>query len=217
MPRLKPWHTRVVRDAAEIAAIVLAGVWALYVFVFQNVVVPAMAPPTPTVTVTMKHVGDDGPLAVVQLTETFRNVGTTPVVYAAWATTVFGMNVIPENASQPASSSATENELEAFYRFSHPVPVFRYAIVTVQGNRASHYGFQLKPGQVVETSREFFVPKSRFRFLQARIAFFYSKDQVQVVPITLAIEPSGLARPRDTGTNSEQADFLGAELDLAAQ
>ena len=215
---MSPLQTRIVRDTAEIVAIVLAGAWALYVFVFQNVVVPAMAPPTPIITVTMKHVGNDGPLAVVQLNENFRNAGTVPVFFMAWATTVFGMKVLPETNLQPASGSSLENELHAYYRLSHPVAVFRDAHITDRGSRGSPYGLWLNPGQVDEISHEFFVPRSRFPFLEARVVDVYSKDTKHVIPTVLSIDRSGLAYPHTVAPDAAvQSNVLAAELDLAAQ
>jgi hypothetical protein len=202
----------------EIVAFGAAGFWALYIFVFQNVIVPAMAPPTPIITVTMKHVGDDGPLAVIQINEVFKNAGTVPVVFAAWATTVFGMTVIPVGAPQRASASAIENELHAYYRFSHAVTVFRDAHITYRGNSQSPYGLWLNPGQEQEMSHEFFVPRWRFPFLEARIVDVYSKDTTHIVPTTLTIDSSGLARPHAVGSNiAVQWNAVAAQLDLAAQ
>ncbi|HUA09436.1 MAG TPA: hypothetical protein VMA98_09190 [Candidatus Acidoferrales bacterium] len=215
---MRAWHTRIVRDTAEVVAIILAGAWALYVFVFQNVIVPETTPPTPVVTVTMKHVGNDGPLAVVQIDEVFKNPGATTVVFMAWATTVFGMKVVPETTPQRASGSDIENELQAYYRLSNPVVVFRDAHITYRGNGHSPYGLWLNPGQVSEISREFFVPRARFPFLAAHIVNVYSKDTSHVIPTTLTIESSGLARPQTVVPDTAiQSNVVAAELDLAAQ
>ena len=125
---------------------------------------------------------------------------------------------IPETNLQPASGSSLENELHAYYRLSHPVAVFRDAHITDRGSRGSPYGLWLNPGQVDEISHEFFVPRSRFPFLEARVVDVYSKDTKHVIPTVLSIDRSGLAYPHTVAPDAAvQSNVLAAELDLAAQ
>ncbi len=48
--------------------------------------------PTPTFTVSMRHVGNDGPFSVVRVTETIHNIGTVRVHFVGRSLTVLGMN-----------------------------------------------------------------------------------------------------------------------------
>ena len=127
-------HAGRVREIVEVAAILLAGLWALYVFVYENRIKPALAPPTLSIDVQMRHVGNDGNLAVVRIDETIRNPGTTAVFFLGHAITVLGSNAIALKSSQPATADSTSNELQAYYRYTTPEPIFRDAFVTQQGD-----------------------------------------------------------------------------------
>src|SRR5215469_7424819 len=91
---MKLWQSHFLRNIVEVCAIIIAGAWAFYVFAYQNVIVPSLAPPTPTFTVQMHHVGNNGRLAVVRIDETIRNIGTVPVYFLGHAMTVLGTKVV---------------------------------------------------------------------------------------------------------------------------
>jgi hypothetical protein len=185
-------HTRTLRDVVEVAAILVAGIWALYVFVYENRIVPALAPPTPSISVELRHVGNDGNLAVIRLVETIHNPGPTEVYFLGYAVTVFGDRVIASPSRQPAKASIEQNDLEAYNTYSPQIPIFREAFVTAQGNRNSGRGMQLEPLQTETTNKEFYVPRSGFDRLTARVVAVYVKS-ADAIPTTLVITPSGLA------------------------
>ncbi|HEY3675347.1 MAG TPA: hypothetical protein VGK84_05100, partial [Candidatus Tumulicola sp.] len=140
---LRPLHARTVREIVEVVAILLAGIWALYVFVFENEIRPAFEPPTPSFTVEMRHVGNDRNLAVIRVDVALRNPGMADVRFLGFSLTVLGSNVIDAASPRPASGDAYNNKLEAYNSYSTPEPVFRDAYVTSQGNPEAHQGLFL--------------------------------------------------------------------------
>ena len=150
-------RSRMIRDAVEVCAIVIAGVWAFYVFVYQNVLVPSFANPTPTFTVQMRHVGNDGPFAVVRIDETIHNIGTVPVHVLAKLVTVLGTEVAarPPGAQPPPASG----EFSAYSQFSAPKVVYENTIVTHLGDPKQGAEILLEPGTQTEFALEFYVPR----------------------------------------------------------
>jgi hypothetical protein len=214
---LRSRHTRTLRDAAEVAAILIAGVWALYVFVYENRIVPALEPPTPSIAIEMRHVGNDGNLAVVRLDETIHNPGPTEVHFLGYAVTVFGSRVVPSASMQAAKTGIGQNDLEAYNTYTTGVPIFREAFVSAQGNAKSTRGFDIEPTQTTAFSKEFYVPRNRFDRLEAWVGAVYVKS-LDSIPTTLVIRPSGLAAfetPPGISTYRVAAPF--AALDLKAE
>jgi hypothetical protein len=214
---LRPLHTRALREIAEVAAILLAGIWALYVFVFENEIRPAFAPPTPSFAVEMRHVGNDRNLEVIRIGVTLHNPGSANVNFLSYSITVLGSKVVAATSPLPATGDVFNNRLEAYNSYSKGVPVFRDAFVTSQGNPQANRGLFLNPGQTQMISYEFYVPKGRFDRLVAWIIADYTNSSA-VIPTELSIRPSGLPRFTKLG----KIPFIGIaapvnELDLRAQ
>lgn len=213
---MKLRHARIVRELAEVVAIVLAGGWALYVFVFQNVIVPGMAQPNPTFAIHMEHVGNDGPFAVVRIDEDIANQGKDPVYFLAYAVTVLSEHVVP--LATPPSVAAGTEFLYADTRFAGPAVAFRHVVVTTRGNPSSPRDIIVLPGQSVAFSLEFYVRRAPLTRLEARIAAVYTKEP-RSVPTVLDIRPGGVASfklpPNTNGIYRIGATV--AELDLTAQ
>jgi hypothetical protein len=57
-----------VRDIVEIVAIVAAGIWAFYVFVYENRIKPTLQPPDVTITGSIERIGRVHGLDTIRLT-----------------------------------------------------------------------------------------------------------------------------------------------------
>lgn len=214
---IRPLHARTLRELIEVLAIVLAGLWALYVFVYENRIRPALQPPTPIFSVAMHHVGNDGGLAVVQVDESIRNPGSAAVYFLGHSLTVLGSNVIPLDSPAPEKPQPLKDELQAFYVYSHPRVVYRNAFVTLQGDPRAGSGLFLQPGQTATFSEDVYVPRRRFDHLTAWIRAAYLNTSTNV-PTTLTVEPSGLPQFHWQGDVPVfQVSTAIAQLDLVAQ
>jgi hypothetical protein len=214
---LRPLHARTLREIVEVIAILLAGMWALYVFVFENEIRPAFAPPTPSFTVEMRHVGDDRNLAVVRVEVTLRNPGSADVKFLGYSLTALGSKVDGVASPRPAASDPFDNKLEAYNTYSKAEPVFRDAFVTSQGNPKASRGLFLNAGQTTTLFDEFYVPKGRFDRLVAWLISDYTNSGA-IIPTQLAIKSDG--RPKFTTDGKSPIWSISAPLaalDLRAQ
>src|SRR3712207_7885051 len=66
-------------SAVQTLAIVLAGAWGVYTFVYEAKIAPGLAPPSVSVTSTLERVGQRGDLVAIRSTVTRTNVGQTEV------------------------------------------------------------------------------------------------------------------------------------------
>ncbi|HTU81763.1 MAG TPA: hypothetical protein VMF61_06515 [Candidatus Acidoferrales bacterium] len=214
---LRPVHARTLREVAEVVAIVLAGAWALYVFVYENRIAPAFAPVAPSFSIALRHVGNDGNLAVIRLDEAIRNPGSTVVGFLGYSVTVLGSNVVARASPRPANHQPFVDTLEAYYTFTQPVPVFREAFVTAAGDPNSGKGLFVEPGQTTAFARELYVPLRRFDRLTVWIVARYTKG-FTFVPTTLVIEKSGIpAFPTRGNAETYEISQPMAELDLRSE
>lgn len=207
-------HTHILRNIVEVCAIVIAGAWAFYVFAYQNVIVPSLAPPNPTFSVQMRHVGNDGSFAVVRIDETIRNIGSVNVSFLGHAITVLGMNVVPLTSG--VEPPTIRGELFEYSRFTDSKVVYRNFIVTQQGDPKLGSGMSLEPGQVVELSREFYVPRNRFGRLVAWVVAGYTKSS-RTIPTTMRISQSGVLDFDFSGDDVFAVRQAVAQLDLKAE
>jgi hypothetical protein len=66
-------------SAVQTLAIVLAGAWGVYTFVYEAKIAPGLAPPSVSVTSALERVGQRGDLVAIRSTVTRTNVGQAEV------------------------------------------------------------------------------------------------------------------------------------------
>ena len=207
----KRHRVRMLRDAVEVAAIVLAGAWALYVFVYQNGIKPGLAPPSLSFSVTMRRVGDDGNLAVIRIDETIRNDGSVRAHFLGHSLTVYANRVIALESPAPATSKGYSNVLNAYYAYSKDQPVFRDAFVTQLGDSRTGVDMFVEP----------YVPRGRFDHLTTYLASVFTKNDVNPIPTTMTIDSSGRTRfhvsPRAKSLTVVDYNAVVGEIDLKAK
>lgn len=178
-----------IRDIVEIVAIVLAGCWAFYIFVYENRIKPSFAAPDVNVTASMQELGQRDGLIAIGLHVAFHNVGTVQARFLASALTVYGQRVTARKPSHPVSPGI-EYDSSYFSTVDSPVAVYTWAYVTSQGDASSPHESSLDPGSTIENDRIFYVPQGRFDLLTLGIDAPYTKYQDQM-PARLVFQPDG--------------------------
>jgi hypothetical protein len=83
-----PWAT--VRHIIEAAALVAAGAWAFYTFIYQEKIKPANEPATLVVSITAQRVGQDRTRDILDIAVHWHNAGKTELEVAANGYNVWG-------------------------------------------------------------------------------------------------------------------------------
>jgi hypothetical protein len=182
-----------VRDVVEIVAILAAGIWAFYVFAYENRIRPSFAQPEMNIDATLQRLSDRNGEIAVGLHLELRNVGTVNAHFLGLAINVYGQRVI---AAQPGISPANDPlryEHKAFYKLDAPVPVYGWAYVTKYGNPKTGVQSDLDPGTSIENYRVFYVPKGKFDLLTVGIDAPYTKSE-RLRPTHLRVAPNGDVR-----------------------
>ena len=188
-----PHALAIVRDTVEVAAIIAAGIWAFYVFAYENRIKPSLANPDVNVTASMQRLSDRNGLIAVALHLQLHNVGTVKAHFLGVAVNVYGQRIV---ATSPRVSPAREvlgYDFYGFYRAAPPIPVYSYAYVTRLGNPSTGQDTELDPGSTLENDRTFYVPQGRFDLLTLGIDAPYTKFD-DTIPTHVAVTSQGAAK-----------------------
>jgi hypothetical protein len=83
-----PWAT--VRHVVEVVAVIAAGVWAFYTFIYQEKIKPASEPASLDDTITVQRVGHDRTRDIIEVAIHLHNGGKTEIAIAADGYNVWG-------------------------------------------------------------------------------------------------------------------------------
>lgn len=182
--------TSTIRDVVEIVAIVAAGAWAFYVFVYENRIKPSFAKPDVNVTASMQRLSIHNGLIAVDLHVGLHNIGTVPARFLAVAYNVYGQRVMSQTPPPHKADPGIDYDGSDFTRAGSRVAVYTWAYVDTQGNPLSPHETALDPGNTIENDRIFYVPQGRFDFLTLGIDAPYTKYE-GTMPASLVFQPDG--------------------------
>ena len=183
----------VVRDIIEVLAIVAAGIWAFYVFAYENRIKPAAADPDVNVSASLQRLSTHSGLIAVGIHVQLRNVGTVRAHFLGMAFNVYGERIVPTTPHVSFRAGQARYEYTGFYRTQRRVPVYASAYITQLGDPATGIDLSLDPGTSVDNDRIFYVPQNRFDLLTVAIDLAYSKDDRHTLPSHLAVSRHGQA------------------------
>lgn len=189
----------IVRDLVEIVAIVLAGIWAIYVFVYTDRIEPFTKPVAPAVDASMTVEGAKGDLLAVRISQSIKNLGPAPLGVMGRFANVSGDSVrIPDSRSLRSPSRQRPNqEVARRYELARFETVFTYI------DRAQFY---LKSGQTFSYSSIIYVPRNRYDALVLDSSFAYTRNP-NPVPIAITHNPLGVP-----GFKGPDIDVGGTEI-----
>ncbi|HEY1680263.1 MAG TPA: hypothetical protein VGF98_01300 [Candidatus Tumulicola sp.] len=181
------------RDIVEIAAIVAAGIWAFYIFAYENRIKPSFAQPEVNITASLQRLSQQHGLIAVGLHIDLRNVGTVNAHFLGLAVNVFGKRVMSASPAVPPTREPLSYEYQGYYAVGRSVPVYSWSYVTHLGNPRTGVDTELDPGTSIENYRVFYVPKGKFDLLTVGIDAPYTKLE-STQPTHLSIGSDGAVR-----------------------
>ncbi len=179
------------RDAVEVVAILVAGIWAFYTFAYENRIKPSLAEPELNFVVTMRKLGQHGGLIGVRLHTEIRNVGTVNANIVGLSYWVLGKRVERTARAQAPVIANGVATLRAFYSESAGTPVFGQAYLTHMADPESVQKTGLEPGGDLARDTVFFVPANRFDYLEAYLSARFTKED-RDTPSTITFDQHGV-------------------------
>jgi hypothetical protein len=193
-----------VRDVVEVVAIVAAGIWAFYVFAYENRIKPSLADPNVDVSATMRKLSERNGLIGVGLDVQFHNIGTVRAHFLGLAVNVYGQRIIGRASENAPKPDRLEYEYAGFYRTAPPVPVYSTAFITQLGDPKALRDLPLDPGSTVKYERIFYIPQGRFDLLMLGVDAPFTKFEASTVASHLDVTAGGAARVVVTGSSPFQ-------------
>jgi len=207
--------TAIVRDVVEVVAIIIAGVWAFYVFAYENRIKPSFAKPDVNVTASMQRLGEHNGLVTVGLRLHLDNVGTVKTNFIGIAINVYGERVVPSSPPQQPQQPGTHYVFNGYYRTQNKATVYTLAYITEIGDPSTGTETSLEPGGSAEIQRIFYVPKSRFDLLTMSFDAPYTKYDNVTFPSHLAVTSDGTRVVTPLSSQVDQFNIIPvAALDI---
>jgi hypothetical protein len=190
----------IVRDLVEIAAILAAGAWAVYTFVYLQRIKPGSEPPAATITGSMERLGERNGLVQFAYHAVVRNIGQMPIYLIGDSFTVVGSKY----TSSGVPHSDTSRGLTIYVRSARPennVLIYREVELSRFVNAKYGFNFSIDPGEQIPFSGVFLVRQSDADniTLYGSIAFTRTPEshptQVEYTPFgAVYFAPSGHGR-----------------------
>ena len=199
-----------VRDVVEILAIVAAGIWAFYVFVYENRIKPSLLQPDVTITGSLQRTGRVHGMDAVYETTNVTNVGTTAVKFLAYSVTIIASRVVPQKTPWHPLNTNVSDEFARHYRISAGTPVYRRAFLTHDADPRAVAGLNLQPGATSRSDFVFYVPAGRYDRLTAVFVGRIQRQSDPPIKTTRTIGTNGLPRLGGTVRESDavENDFV---------
>ena len=198
-PRPEPYEVRIIEDrwanfrhVIEAVAILAAGAWAFYTFVYQEKLKPASQPAALAVGIDMRELGHTTGHDIVGIRLSFHNAGQTEIDIAADGFTVwgerFGTRVV-ENRFEKADINGFERGLGMVSK-----QVVRSSMelrdMAVHGHPGNHIVLEPADNETVETTVE--LAHGAYDLLYARVIAVPCKtSETAKIPVSIKRETDG--------------------------
>ncbi len=188
-PTASKFSLEALNSAVQTLAIVLAGAWGVYTFVYEAKIAPGLAPPSVSVTSTLERVGQRGDLVAIRSTVTRTNVGQTEVRVLGLTYNVVGVRTrfgeAPAAGAMPGELPRSSTVAQAKY-YDEPEGgevVLRHGVL-FEGATASPSGPSgLNPGEAVSRDLIFYADPTRFDSIRFLVELSYAKMSEPPVPL----------------------------------
>jgi len=157
------------RHLIEAVAIIAAGLWAFYTFIYQERIKPASEPAALSETITVQRLGRDAKRDILGLTLTYHNAGKTEIDIAADAYDVVGVRYGDRAKAFVKRNSSSEE-------FGTAVPVVSTRLIAafaelrdaaIGGYRGHH--IVLEPGDSSTDDEVVTVPRGAYDLIRAQL------------------------------------------------
>ncbi|RYU58362.1 hypothetical protein EWI61_10810 [Methylolobus aquaticus] len=184
-------------NIVQTAAIVAAGAWAVYTFIYQAKIAPSQEPPSLSVTSTLAEVGHKGDQVAIRSTVTRTNVGHTGVRLLALTYNLIGSKVAFADKIWPGPEPELElsrsNRITSARYYSAPEQevILRHGILfkgAAQLDDGQAVGESvLFPGESISRDMIFYADREKFDFVHFQVQLTYAKESDPPVPLSFRL------------------------------
>ena len=189
-------RARVARDLVQALAFAFAGIWAVYTFVYKEIIVPAGEPAAVVVTPTLEVIGRRGGTVLVRASFHLANRSRSRAYLPAVWFGVFGMRLEARDLADTAYARMNREAAAA-----EPLPTARFsqlvaADVIAAGRLLPDLETWYDPGDEQRVEQLLYVPADRFDVAQVYVEYLATKDISRLAAVRWAADQTGFVTPR---------------------
>jgi hypothetical protein len=198
------------RDIVEVAAIVLAGAWAIYTFVYVERIKPSYDQPRIAAEGALTRVGTRNGLVALEYAVKIRNAGSVPVSILGAATSAIGIRFTTSRMPQDRNLFAQgEHEFSRDARVDRREVVYSLSWLSRSVDPKFGSSYVLAPGQEVPFSGIFLVKARTYDTVEFAEFIAYAKPSNSTYNITARTNSSGITM-LDNHSENQPYYFLEA-------
>ena len=187
-----------INAAVQTLAILGAGAWAIYTFIYEARIVPGLAPPTVSVTSVLEKAGERGDLVAIRSTVNRNNVGQTGVRVLGLTYNVVGVRMrfgegagMDEAPGGDLARSSTVNAAKHYGEHDGGEVILRQGVLFEGATELSSGQSHLNPGEAVSRDLIFYVDRTKFDSVRFLVTLSYNKLSERPVPLVFEINADG--------------------------
>ncbi len=184
-------------SAVQTLAIVLAGAWGVYTFVYEAKIAPGLAPPSVSVTSALERVGERDGMVAIRSTVTRTNVGQAEVRVLGLTYNVVGVRTrfgeAPAAGAMPGELPRSSTVAQAKY-YDEPEGgevILRHGVLFEGATALPSAPSGLNPGEAVSRDLVFYADPTRFDSIRFQVELSYAKMSEPPVPLVFEARPDG--------------------------
>lgn len=204
----------IARDVIEVLAIVAAGAWAIYTFVYEQRIKPAGEPPSILLTGSLQRIAERGGMVQMEWRATLRNTGHTRVYIIAEGFAAIGQRYTTNGTpfvSHPVPGVSQYDREARVFSFA---TIHRIEELTRYADPAYPSGYDIDPGEEIPYAGTFIVRKRDFDAVVLNGSLAYTKVD-GIYPIRITYLPGG-AIQFENAQNKPNFANLEVTLDRAS-
>jgi hypothetical protein len=155
------------KASIEVIAIVLAGIWGFYQFIYEDKIKPFSETPSLTVTLKLEKLGTHGQWQAFRGTETIVNDSRIRVAILARTINMYGLNVVEKPKDGPFVLDSGTWNVNRAYRLDNPVLMQSHAVFFSGDSRGTEGRWWLQPGDTSTRSAIYFVKMVKYDVVPA--------------------------------------------------
>lgn len=185
-------------NVVQSVALIGAGIWAVYIFIYQSEIAPSLAPPTVTLSSTLEKTGHRGDMTAIRCTLTRANGGQSAVRVEALTYNAIGIkeHFLPSGAANPRFHQRHPDgdtvNLARYYAEPERQEVILKTARLFAGAAGDGALSELNPGESVTRDILFYADRSQFDRIRLKVRLVYTKASVPGVPLVLETDQEGM-------------------------
>jgi hypothetical protein len=187
-----------VNNIVQTIALIGAGLWAVYTFIYQSEIAPSLAPPTVSLTSTIEKTGKQGQMTAIRATLTRSNPGQNSVRILALTYNAVGIKEHFRAGENPhpgfladTPQSAVVNVARDYGPPERQEVILRNGILFA-GAHPDGSASALSPEESVTRDIIFYADRSRYDRIRLKVRLVFQKESDPGVPLVLTTDAEGL-------------------------